>query len=239
EEYNKTAKISVPIHVDAASGGLFTPFIDPDMEWDFRLKNVVSISTSGHKYGLVYPGIGWVIWKDEEYLPKELIFEVSYLGGSMPTMAINFSRSASQVIGQYYNFLRLGFEGYRQIHQRTKDVAMYLSDEIEKTGLFKIYNNGENLPIVCYRLVDNANVEWTLYDLADRLAMKGWQIPAYPLPINLDKTIIQRIVCRADLSHDMAELFIRDLKTAINDLNDANVLVHGKEPENKVYGFTH
>ncbi|WP_242856971.1 pyridoxal-dependent decarboxylase, partial [Paraclostridium sordellii] len=155
EEYNKTAKISVPIHVDGASGGLFTPFIDPDMEWDFRLKNVVSISTSGHKYGLVYPGIGWVIWKDEEYLPKELIFEVSYLGGTMPTMAINFSRSASQVIGQYYNFLRLGFEGYRQIHQRTKEVAMYLSDEIEKTGLFKIYNNGENLPIVCYRLVDN------------------------------------------------------------------------------------
>ena len=239
EEYNKTAKITVPIHVDAASGGLFTPFINPEMEWDFRLKNVVSISTSGHKYGLVYPGIGWVIWKDEEYLPKELIFEVSYLGGSMPTMAINFSRSASQVIGQYYNFLRLGFEGYRQIHQRTKDVAMYLADEIEKTGLFKIYNNGENLPIVCYRLKDENAVEWTLYDLADRLAMKGWQIPAYPLPINLQDTIIQRIVCRADLSHDMAELFIRDLKAAIKDLNNANVLMHGKKTENKVYGFTH
>ena len=157
----------------------------------------------------------------------------------MPTMAINFSRSASQVIGQYYNFLRLGFEGYRQIHQRTKDVAMYLADEIEKTGLFKIYNNGENLPIVCYRLKDENAVDWTLYDLADRLAMKGWQIPAYPLPINLDKTIIQRIVCRADLSHDMAELFIRDLKAAIKDLNNANVLVHGKKSENKRYGFTH
>jgi len=239
EKYNKTAPISVPIHVDGASGGLFTPFINPDMEWDFRLKNVVSISTSGHKYGLVYPGIGWIIWKDEEYLPKELIFEVSYLGGKMPTMAINFSRSASQVIGQYYNFLRLGFEGYIEIHKRTKDVAMYLSDEIEKIGLFKIYNNGENLPIVCYRLVDNTKVEWTLYDLADRLAMKGWQIPAYPLPENLQDIIIQRIVCRADLSHDMAELFIRDLKTAIKDLNNANVLVHGKETDKKVYGFTH
>ena len=239
EEYNKTAKISLPIHVDAASGGLFTPFINPELEWDFRLKNVVSISTSGHKYGLVYPGIGWVIWKDEEYLPKELIFEVSYLGGTMPTMAINFSRSASQVIGQYYNFLRLGFEGYRQIHQRTKDVAMYLANEIENTGLFKIYNNGENLPIVCYRLRNEDAVEWTLYDLADRLAMKGWQIPAYPLPINLQDTIIQRIVCRADLSRDMAELFIRDLKAAIKDLNNANVLMHGKKTENKVYGFTH
>ena len=239
EEYNKTAKISLPIHVDAASGGLFTPFIDPELEWDFRLKNVVSISTSGHKYGLVYPGIGWVVWKDEEYLPKELIFEVSYLGGSMPTMAINFSRSASQVIGQYYNFLRLGFEGYRQIHQRTKDVAMYLSREIEATGLFKIYNDGENLPIVCYRLKNEDDVQWTLYDLADRLAMKGWQIPAYPLPVNLENVIIQRIVCRADLSYDMAELFIRDLKTAINDLNNANILVHGKKAENKKYGFTH
>ena len=239
EEYNKTAKVSLPIHVDAASGGMFTPFINPELEWDFRLKNVVSISTSGHKYGLVYPGIGWVIWKDEEYLPKELIFEVSYLGGSMPTMAINFSRSASQVIGQYYNFLRLGFEGYRQIHQRTKEVAMYLSREIEATGLFKIYNDGENLPIVCYRLKNEDDVHWTLYDLADRLAMKGWQIPAYPLPVNLQDTIIQRIVCRADLSHDMAELFIRDLKMAINDLNNANVLVHGKKQENKKYGFTH
>ncbi|MDU1540724.1 MAG: pyridoxal-dependent decarboxylase, partial [Paeniclostridium sordellii] len=147
--------------------------------------------------------------------------------------------SASQVIGQYYNFLRLGFEGYRQIHQRTKDVAMYLANEIENTGLFKIYNNGENLPIVCYRLRNEDAVEWTLYDLADRLAMKGWQIPAYPLPVNLDKVIIQRIVCRADLSYDMAELFIRDLNTAIKDLNNANVLVHGKKSENKRYGFTH
>ena len=239
EEYNKTAKVSLPIHVDAASGGMFTPFINPELEWDFRLKNVVSISTSGHKYGLVYPGIGWVIWKDEEYLPKELIFEVSYLGGTMPTMAINFSRSASQVIGQYYNFLRLGFEGYRQIHQRTKEVAMYLSREIEATGLFKIYNDGENLPIVCYRLKNEDDVQWTLYDLADRLAMKGWQIPAYPLPVNLQDTIIQRIVCRADLSYDMAELFIRDLKMAINDLNNAKILVHGKKQENKKYGFTH
>ena len=238
EEYNKTAKISVPIHVDAASGGLFAPFIEPDLEWDFRLKNVVSISTSGHKYGLVYPGIGWVMWKDEEYLPKELIFEVSYLGGQLPTMAINFSRSASQIIGQYYNFLRYGFEGYRRIHQRTKDVAMYLSKEIENMGLFEIYNDGENLPIVCFKLKDDANVNWTSYDLADRLAMKGWQVPAYPLPENLQDTTIQRIVCRADLGHSMAEQLIADMKTGIEDLNKATLLCHGKETKGK-YGFTH
>ena len=238
EEYNKTAKISVPIHVDAASGGLFAPFIEPDLEWDFRLKNVVSISTSGHKYGLVYPGIGWVMWKDEEYLPKELIFEVSYLGGQLPTMAINFSRSASQIIGQYYNFLRYGFEGYRRIHQRTKDVAMYLAKEIENMGLFEIYNDGENLPIVCFKLKDDANVNWTSYDLADRLAMKGWQVPAYPLPENLQDTTIQRIVCRADLGHSMAEQLIADMKTGIEDLNKATLLCHGKEAKGK-YGFTH
>lgn len=237
EEYNKTAKLTVPMHIDAASGGMFAPFIEPELEWDFRLKNVVSISTSGHKYGLVYPGIGWVLWRDKEYLPQELVFDVSYLGGKIPTMAINFSRSASQIIGQYYNFLRYGFEGYRQIHQRTKDVAMFLASELEKTGLFQIYNNGENLPIVCYKLRDDVNVDWTLYDLADRLLMKGWQVPAYPLPADLQDTIIQRIVCRADLSHNLAELYLRDLKAAIEDLNNARVL--NQKSKKGVQGFTH
>ena len=237
EEYNKTAKLTVPMHIDAASGGMFAPFIEPELEWDFRLKNVVSISTSGHKYGLVYPGIGWVLWRDKEYLPQELVFDVSYLGGKIPTMAINFSRSASQIIGQYYNFLRYGFEGYRQIHQRTKDVAMFLASELEKTGLFQIYNNGENLPIVCYKLRDDGNVDWTLYDLADRLLMKGWQVPAYPLPADLQDTIIQRIVCRADLSHNLAELYLRDLKAAIEDLNNARVL--NQKSKTGVQGFTH
>lgn len=237
EEYNKTAKLTVPMHIDAASGGMFAPFIEPELEWDFRLKNVVSISTSGHKYGLVYPGIGWVLWRDKEYLPQELVFDVSYLGGKIPTMAINFSRSASQIIGQYYNFLRYGFEGYRQIHQRTKDVAMFLASELEKTGLFQIYNNGENLPIVCYKLRDDVNVDWTLYDLADRLLMKGWQVPAYQLPADLQDTIIQRIVCRADLSHNLAELYLRDLKAAIEDLNNARVL--NQKSKTGVQGFTH
>ena len=237
EEYNKTAKLTVPMHIDAASGGMFAPFIEPELEWDFRLKNVVSISTSGHKYGLVYPGIGWVLWRDKEYLPQELVFDVSYLGGKIPTMAINFSRSASQIIGQYYNFLRYGFEGYRQIHQRTKDVAMYLSSELEKTGLFEIYNNGENLPIVCYKLKEDTKVDWTLYDLADRLLMKGWQVPAYPLPADLQDTIIQRVVCRADFSHNLAELYLRDLKAAIEDLNNARVL--NQKAKTGVQGFTH
>ncbi len=237
-EHNKTAKVSVPIHVDGASGGLYAPFAEPDLEWDFRLENVVSINASGHKYGLVYPGIGWVLWKDEEYLPKELIFKVSYLGGEMPTMAINFSRSASQIIGQYYNFLRFGFEGYRKIHKRTHDVAVYLAKAVEMTGYFEVYNDGARLPIVCYTLKDGANVSWTLYDLADRLQMKGWQVPAYPMPADMQDVIIQRYVVRADFGMNMAQEFAQDFGMAIEQLNRAH-LVGESTPENKVHGFIH
>ncbi|MEK4152663.1 glutamate decarboxylase [Carnobacterium sp. FSL E2-0243] len=219
ETYNSQTDYKISIHVDGASGAMFAPFIEPELQWDFRLKNVASINTSGHKYGLVYPGIGWVLWRDKAYLPEELVFNVSYLGGKMPTMAINFSRSASQIIGQYYNFLRFGFEGYRAIHQRTKDVAMYLAAEVEKTGLFKMYNDGVNLPIVCYALKVETEVEWTLYDLADRLLMKGWQVPAYPLPADLEDVLVQRYVVRADFGMNTAVDFMEDFNEAVKDLN--------------------
>ncbi|MBV7392287.1 glutamate decarboxylase [Enterococcus alishanensis] len=234
--YNKTHDLPVYIHVDAASGGLFAPFVEPDLVWDFQLDNVHSISTSGHKYGLVYPGIGWVLWKDKSYLPKELIFEVSYLGGTMPTMAINFSRSASQIIGQYYVFLRNGFNGFYEIHKRTQDVAKYLASEIEKLGYFDIYNDGSHLPIVCYKLKPNANVNWSLYDLTDQFAMKGWQVPTYPLPANLTNVNIQRFVCRADLSMEMAHNLIEDLKLGIEKLNKETNFSNKNQGS---YGFTH
>lgn len=238
ETYNSQTDYKISIHVDGASGAMFTPFIEPELQWDFRLKNVASINTSGHKYGLVYPGIGWVLWRDKAYLPEELVFNVSYLGGKMPTMAINFSRSASQIIGQYYNFLRFGFEGYRAIHQRTKDVAMYLAAEVEKTGLFKMYNDGVNLPIVCYALKVETEVEWTLYDLADRLLMKGWQVPAYPLPADLEDVLVQRYVVRADFGMNTAVDFMEDFNEALKELNQAHVLFHSKE-EHGAQGFTH
>lgn len=237
-EYNKQNNSELGIHIDAASGGMFVPFVDPDLLWDFRLENVVSINTSGHKYGLVYPGVGWVVWKDKKYLPEELIFEVSYLGGHMPTMAINFSRSASQIIGQYYMFLKLGHEGYTNVQMTTRNVAMYLAKNVEKMGLFKMYNVGENIPIVCYALKEDADVEWTLYDLADRLLMRGWQVPAYPLPVNMQDVIIQRYVCRADLTMPMAQAFIQDMELAIEELNQARIL-QPKSDEVKTQGFTH
>ena len=238
ESYNQQTDYKVYIHVDAASGGLYTPFMEPEVNWDFKLKNVISINTSGHKYGLVYPGIGWILWRDKAFLPEELIFKVSYLGGQMSTMAINFSRSAAQIIGQYYNFVRYGFDGYHEIHKRTHDVATYLAKEIEKTGIFELINDGTHLPIVCYRHKQTPPAEWTLYDLADRLAMKGWQVPAYPLPTNLANIEVQRLVVRADFGMGMAHDYVEDMKQAITDLNHAHIVFHKKD-ELKPYGFTH
>lgn len=237
-EYNKHSEYPVYIHVDGASGGLFAPFTEPELEWDFRLKNVVSINASGHKYGLVYPGVGWVVWRDQRFLPKDLIFNVSYLGGELPTMAINFSHSAAQIIGQYYNFIRFGFEGYRDIHRRTNNVATYLARELKKTGFFEILNDGSHLPIVCYKEDPAKQHEWTLYDLADRLLMKGWQVPAYPLPENLQQTIIQRLVVRADFGMNMAHDFVQDLHAALDELEHSHLVFHEKETP-KTYGFTH
>ncbi len=237
EEYNKTAKIPVGIRVDGASGGMFVPFVNPELIWDFRLKNVHSINTSGHKYGLVYPGIGWILWKNKEYLPERLIFYVNYLGGEEPTMAINFSRSGSQIIGQYYMFLRLGMEGFKLVQCHTKDVGAIILDAIKKLGIFEIYNDGQNLPILCYRLKNKDNHKWTLYELADRLAMKGWQVPAYTLPDNLKDVVIQRFVVRADLSANMAEGLVKDFYEAVEYLEE-NTVSQSKKQKGK-QGFTH
>lgn len=236
--YNQQTDYKVYLHVDAASGGFFAPFVEPETQWDFRLKNVVSINASGHKYGLVYPGVGWVVWRDAQYVPEKLIFKVSYLGGELPTMAINFSHSAAQLIGQYYNFVRLGFEGYQAIHLRTQRVAQYLSHAIAELPEFTLINDGSQLPLVCYQLNSEQNREWTLYDLADRLLMKGWQVPAYPLPDNLADQVIQRLVVRADFGMNMAHDFMEDFKQAVADLNHAHLVFHQTTPP-KRYGFTH
>jgi len=239
EKHNKTAKVPIGIHVDGASGGLFTPFADPKLEWDFQLKNVHSINTSGHKYGLVYPGIGWILWKNEEYLPKRLIFYVNYLGGEQPTMAINFSRSGSQIIGQYYVFLRYGIDGLKLVHTHTRDVGLKITKAVEDAGIFEIYNDGSNIPVICYALKDPSKHKWTLYELADRLAMKGWQVPAYTLPENMTDTVIQRYVVRADLSATMADALIDDFKRAVEYLEkNTKADAPGKE-KTGAQGFTH
>lgn len=237
ETYNQHATNPISIHIDAASGGLYAPFVQPELVWDFRLKNVVSINTSGHKYGLVYPGIGWVLWKEKEFLPEELIFQVSYLGGTVPTMAINFSRSAGQIIGQYYNFVRFGRSGYERIHRNTQRIAQYLASEVEKMGYFQLYHHADHLPLICYGFGEDVDVSWNLYDLSDHLRMRGWQVPTYPLPENLQEILIHRYVCRADLTLPMAEHLLDDLQASIRELNDRPNLTRNeyRVPQ----GFTH
>jgi glutamate decarboxylase len=207
----------VPIHVDAASGGFVAPFLQPDTEWDFRLKRVASINASGHKYGLVYPGVGWVIWRDQDHLPEDLIFKVNYLGGEMPTFALNFSRPGAQVAAQYYNFLRLGFSGYRHVQQTSQDIARYLSGEIAKLGPFELLSDGSDLPVFAFKLRDEIT-GYSVFDLSERLRMRGWQVPAYTFPADLTGTAVMRIVIRNGFSMDLANLLLTDLRKHVKIL---------------------
>jgi glutamate decarboxylase len=212
DEIQQKTGLDVKIHIDGASGAMVAPFCQPDLLWDFKLDRVNSISTSGHKYGLVYPGVGWVVWRNTAVLPESMIFHVSYLGGDMPTLALNFSRPGSQVLLQYYQFLRLGFEGYREVQQNSIDVATYLSSEIEKIGPFELVSRGDTIPVFAWVLKDGHTDKWTLYDLADRLRMKGWLVPAYPMADDMADVVLQRIVVKVGLSRDLASALLADIK---------------------------
>jgi glutamate decarboxylase len=210
--------LDIPIHVDGASGGFVAPFLHPGLEWDFRLHRVASINASGHKYGLVYPGVGWVVWRDSEALPEDLIFRVNYLGGEMPTFALNFSRPGSNVVAQYYNFLRLGFEGYRSIQQACQDVAQYLSSEIATIGPFELLTDGSDLPVFAFKLRDPDAAGYTVFDLSERLRQRGWLVPAYTFPEDMKDTAVLRIVVKNGFSRDLAEVLLGDLKVQVQVL---------------------
>ena len=212
--------LDIPIHVDGASGGFLAPFIDPDLVWDFRLPRVKSINTSGHKFGLAPLGVGWIVWQDADELPDELIFNVNYLGGNMPTFALNFSRPGGQIVAQYYNLLRLGREGYRKVHQAGYDNAQYLAQEIAKLGPFElIYDGHGGIPALAWKLRDGVDHGFTLFDLADRLRTTGWQVPAYTLPKNREDLAIQRILVRHDFSRDLGDLLLADYRRALAHLD--------------------
>src|SRR5215203_1151823 len=157
DELQDRTGLDIPVHVDGASGAFVAPFVDPELEWDFRLPRVASINASGHKYGLVHPGVGWVVWRDAEALPEDLIFWVNYLGDNMPTFALNFSRPGAQVVAQYYNFLRLGFEGYRRVHDYAREVATTLSARIADLGPFELLTKGDELPVFAFTLNDDVD----------------------------------------------------------------------------------
>jgi glutamate decarboxylase len=216
EKLNKETGWDVPIHVDAASGGFVAPFLYPKLEWDFRLPCVKSINVSGHKYGLVYPGVGWAIWREKEALHEDLIFHINYLGGDEPTFNLNFSKSASQIIAQYYNFLRLGFEGYKNIMENLMRVTEYLGEAIENMEEFDLISNYESLPLICCKLKNPNN--FTVFDISKRLRERGWIVPAYTMAPNAEHIAVLRIVIREGFSLDMAEMLINDLKNALKQL---------------------
>ena len=196
--------IYVPVHVDAASGGFVAPVLQPELEWDFRLDRVQSINASGHKYGLVYPGVGWAIWRNEDALPRDLVFDVNYLGGHMPTFALNFSRPGSEVVAQYFMFTTLGREGYRRVMQGAQDVATYLSSEIAKMGPYNLISEGRELPVFAFALAPEVE-NYSVFDLSDRLRQRGWLVPAYTFPENRQDLSVLRIVVRAGMNMDMAD----------------------------------
>lgn len=214
DDLEQRTGLDVPIHVDAASGGFVAPFLDPDLEWDFRVPRVQSINVSGHKYGLVYPGVGWAIWRDADALPDDLIFWVNYLGDEMPTFALNFSRPGAQVVAQYYNFLRLGVDGYRRVQQYSRDVARYVAGEIEAMGPFALLTRGDQLPVFAFALKDGVE-NYTVFDVSAALRERGWQVPAYTFPRNREDLAALRIVVRRGFTFDVADLLLSDLRKQV------------------------
>lgn len=220
DRLQKETGLDIPIHVDGASGGFLAPFCAPDILWDFRLPRVKSINTSGHKFGLAPLGAGWVVWREPSDLPEELVFNVNYLGGDMPTFALNFSRPGGQIVAQYYNFLRLGREGYRKVHEACYNTAQYLAMEIAMMGPFEVLFDGDSqkgIPALAWKIKDGAKTNgYTLYDLADRLRSRGWQVPAYSMPANREDLVVQRILVRHGVSRDLAGLLVEDIKRALD-----------------------
>jgi glutamate decarboxylase len=169
---------------------------------------------SGHKFGLVYPGVGWVVWRSHEDLPEELIFRVNYLGGDMPTFTLNFSRPGNQIVGQYYNFLRLGRAGYTAVMRALRDTALYLSSAMAALGPFELVSDGRNMPVFAVKLKDGVT-QYSVFDLSRKLRETGWQVPAYTMPEHAESVAVLRIVVREGFSRDMAEMLLADLAAAI------------------------
>ena len=220
EEYNAKTGYNIPIHIDAASGGFILPFLNPKKKWDFRLKWVYSISTSGHKYGLVYPGLGWVVWRDKSYLPKDMSFSVNYLGASISQVGLNFSRPAAQILAQYYNFIHLGVEGYTEIHSNSMDIAEYCHKAIGRMPCFRNYSEKLENPLFIWTMSPEyeKDAKWTLFDLQDKLMQSGWMVPAYTMPKDIEDMVVMRIVVRQGMSRDMADMLIEDITNAVAEL---------------------
>ncbi|KAL6181375.1 hypothetical protein ACLB2K_048030 [Fragaria x ananassa] len=227
---NKETGWETPIHVDAASGGFIAPFLYPDIEWDFRLPLVKSINVSGHKYGLVYAGVGWVVWRSKEDLPDELVFHINYLGSDQPTFTLNFSKAcfvnksyfcygagSSQIIAQYYQFIRLGFEGYKNVMENCMVNARALREGLLSTGRFEILSKDIGVPLVAFTLKDSS--KHTVFEIADTLRKYGWIVPAYTMPANAEHIAVLRVVVREDFSRSLAERLLSDIDKVLKEID--------------------
>jgi glutamate decarboxylase len=217
DELHAAGGPDVPVHVDAASGGFVAPFLDSDLAWDFRLPRVASINASGHKYGLVYPGVGWALWRDHAALPEELVFDVNYLGGHMPTFALNFSRPGAEVVAQYYNLFRLGRAGYTAVQSAARDVATTLASGIEALGPFRLLTRGDQLPVFAFTTTPDVD-GWDVFAVSRALRERGWQVPAYTFPANRQDLSVLRVVVRNGFGHDLAGLLLHDIGSAVEQL---------------------
>lgn len=212
--------LDVPLHVDAASGGFVWPFLFPDTPWDFRLEQVRSINVSGHKYGLVYPGLGWLVFREPSDLPEDLVFYENYLGKRDATFTLNFSTGAAMVLAQYYNFIRYGHEGYRTVMSTMQQNAQTLAGRIADSGNFELVGgeHGEQLPLVAFRLTGER--PYDEFDVASQLAAeRGWMVPAYTLPPNADHVTILRALCKETLGHSLATALAADIDEACTTLD--------------------
>jgi glutamate decarboxylase len=227
----------IPVHVDAASGGFVAPFSQPDLVWDFALARVHSINASGHKYGLVYPGVGWAIWRDKEALPRDLVFDVNYLGGSMPTFALNFSRPGSEVLAQYFMFLALGKDGYDEVQRSSNRIARHIANRIAAIGPYRLITDGSDLPVVAFTLAPEVT-NYTVFDVSARLREFGWLVPAYTFPKNREDLSVLRVVVRAGLTTDMADLFLADLRKQTALLESLESAMPKRRPEEH-HSFRH
>jgi glutamate decarboxylase len=235
DAYEAKTGISIPMHIDGASGGFVNPFLYPDYRWDFRLPRVQSINGSGHKYGLTPPGLGWVVFRERKVFNEDLVFYVNYLGGEMPTATLNFSRNAFQIAVQYYQFLRLGFDGYKRIMQHTLDNAIALRKTLVESGYFNIMNEQQRIPVVAVTL-DKSVTKFNEFDVSNKVREKGWVLSAYSMPANAQEVKSLRVVVRPHINHNVAQILARDIVNACKYLethggNAIAPMLHGHPPE--------
>jgi glutamate decarboxylase len=216
----KERELDVPLHVDAASGGFVWPFLYPHSEWDFRLEQVRSINVSGHKFGLVYPGIGWLVFREKADLAEDLVFYENYLGKTDATFTLNFSTGASMVLAQYYNFVRLGHQGYTVVMQAMEANAKALAKRLEDNGNFELIGaDEEQLPLVAFKLAgehdyDEFDVSWQLS------AERGWMLPAYTMPPDAQEVKVLRALVKETLGRQQVDRLADDIDQACKVLDE-------------------